>query len=344
MTSQLRMTSRLRTGATAVVGGIALALGLFAAHSANATLALTPDGINDGFVLSTFATTNPGNTGCCSGPFGLGVNSAGNVLVNTGAGTLYVFPDVDGQTPGTALFTQSSNNYVGAFTSSGGTVYGAVYGGNYESFNLDGTVANANVFPQLAGDGYLGMWTNPVNGHILSNSALGLIDIDPATGDFFVITSSTGDGVSVSPDGKTAYSEQGSINGYTIAPGGAQVFNSGSQFPSPDGTGVISGGTFNGDIIVNDNTGSIYLLNPTTNISDLIATGGTRGDYTQVDATNGSLLLDYSDIVARLTCPDCSFVPPPTVPEPATWAMMLIGFAGLGFLGYRQTVKARVAA
>ncbi len=329
------MISKLRAGATAVAGGIALAFELFAAHPASATLALTPDGIADGFVLSTFATTNPGNTGCCNGPFGLGVNSAGNVLVNTGAGTLYVFSDVDDQTPATALFTQPSNNYVGAFTSSGGTVYGAVYGGNYESFNLDGTVANANVFPTLAGEAYLGMWTNPVNGHIISNSGLGLIDINPTTGDFFVITSSTGDGVSVSPDGKTAYSEQGSINGYTDAPGGAQVFNSGSQFPSPDGTGVISGGTFNGDIIVNDNSGSIFLLNPTTKVSDMIASGGTRGDYTQADTNNGSLLLDYSDIVARLTCPDCSFVPP-TVPEPATWTMMLIGFAGLGFLGYRR--------
>jgi hypothetical protein len=26
-----------------------------------------------------------------------------------------------------------------------------------------------------------------------------------------------------------------------------------------------------------------------------------------------------------------------TVPEPSTWAMMLLGFAGLGFAGYRAT-------
>jgi hypothetical protein len=26
-----------------------------------------------------------------------------------------------------------------------------------------------------------------------------------------------------------------------------------------------------------------------------------------------------------------------SVPEPATWAMMLLGFAGLGFLGYRRS-------
>jgi hypothetical protein len=32
------------------------------------------------------------------------------------------------------------------------------------------------------------------------------------------------------------------------------------------------------------------------------------------------------------------------VPEPSTWAMLLAGFDGLGFLGYRQTAKARVAA
>jgi hypothetical protein len=29
----------------------------------------------------------------------------------------------------------------------------------------------------------------------------------------------------------------------------------------------------------------------------------------------------------------------PPIPEPSTWAMMLLGFGGLGFLGYRQTRK-----
>jgi hypothetical protein len=26
-----------------------------------------------------------------------------------------------------------------------------------------------------------------------------------------------------------------------------------------------------------------------------------------------------------------------TIPEPSTWAMMLLGFAGLGVVGYRRT-------
>jgi hypothetical protein len=32
------------------------------------------------------------------------------------------------------------------------------------------------------------------------------------------------------------------------------------------------------------------------------------------------------------------------VPEPSTWAMMLLGFAGLGFVGYRRTCKPRSIA
>ena len=32
-----------------------------------------------------------------------------------------------------------------------------------------------------------------------------------------------------------------------------------------------------------------------------------------------------------------------TIPEPSTWAMMLLGFVGLGYVGFRRTRKVRVA-
>ena len=35
-----------------------------------------------------------------------------------------------------------------------------------------------------------------------------------------------------------------------------------------------------------------------------------------------------------------TFSTPSVVPEPSTWAMMALGFAGLGFLGYRKTRSA----
>ena len=36
-------------------------------------------------------------------------------------------------------------------------------------------------------------------------------------------------------------------------------------------------------------------------------------------------------------------VPPQPAPEPSTWAMMLVGFAGLGFAGWRTRRRAALA-
>jgi hypothetical protein len=34
----------------------------------------------------------------------------------------------------------------------------------------------------------------------------------------------------------------------------------------------------------------------------------------------------------------------PAVPEPSTWAMMLLGFAGIGFIAYRRKSKPALTA
>jgi choice-of-anchor C domain-containing protein len=49
-----------------------------------------------------------------------------------------------------------------------------------------------------------------------------------------------------------------------------------------------------------------------------------------IGGNNGGLLLDAVSVSA--------------VPEPSTWALMLLGFAGLGFFAYRRTKKASMAA
>lgn len=334
-------------------GVLLVSLTTFVCIATGATLTLTPAGIADGFTLTTFATTNPGNTGCCSGPFGVAVASNGNIIVSTGSpNNRYVFADVDGQTTGSALHTVTpSSSSTVAYATAGGHAYGGV-GGHFVEFNDDGTVNHilTGVTPGTS----LGMWGNPVNGHIIATSGSGLIDIDPlangGNGSFRIINSQFGDGVSVSPDGTIVYLEQGNIIGYSIATG-AQVFNSGPLAGSsggPDGTGVItSSNALNGMIVVNFNgngvnTGEIGLLDPVTKNLVIIANGGTRGDYVSPDTNNGSLFLDYSDVVYRLSCgPDCAIggppPPPPSgVPEPGTWGLIAAGLGSIVLIRIRK--------
>lgn len=69
-------------------------------------------------------------------------------------------------------------------------------------------------------------------------------------------------------------------------------------------------------------------INPFSQLNGDLANDGTAGDITS--------------FTQALEFTPASFTP--GAPEPSTWAMMLLGFAGLGFVGYRKTVKARLAA
>jgi hypothetical protein len=318
---------------------------LVAVRPANASLSLTAAGISDGFTLTTFLSGYSAQYG----PLAQGIAPNGNVitgsLLNTSAAfgpTIMVFKDVDGQNLTDALFSPSyactTGNCNFAMTTAGGQVYGAqAQGGIYEQFNSNGSFSP---IPNLAAAGLrdnLGMWGDPANGHVISTSNLGLVDIDPIAGTFRVINSSVnGDGVSVSPNGATAYVEVGGqINAYDIATGALlATYATGS---APDGTGVISGGSFNGDVIVNGNFGTVGLLNPTTSSFVIIASGGTRGDFVSPDSNNGTLFLSQNEAVDRLSCgPGCSFSgPPPTTPEPSTFALFGIALTSV-LLVYRR--------
>ena len=61
------------------------------------------------------------------------------------------------------------------------------------------------------------------------------------------------------------------------------------------------------------------------------AAAGTIGEYTTDGATVNAAL------VTGLTGSYGLAIGPSAVPEPSTWALMLIGFSGLGYAAWRRT-------
>jgi WD40 repeat protein len=308
---------------------------------AHAQLTLTPQGVADGFTLTTFLS---GYAPAAYGPLAQGILPDGNVITGSafvgtpGVGTIYIFKDTDNQTLSSALssstYTFATSNPQYAMATAGGQVYGAqAFGGIYEHFDNSGAHTAISGLPSTLRSN-LGMWGDQVNGHIVSSSNEGIVDINPLTGAVRVIYAVGSDGVTVSPDGKTVYAASGgNILAIDYATGTLLATYSGNGH-APDGTGVISGGAFSGDIVVNNNDGTVGLIDAKTGLETIIATGGTRGDFVSEDTSNGTLFLSQTERIDRLSCGSgCSIGGGgggTGVPEPATLALFGLGLAALG--------------
>lgn len=315
--------------------------GLALSGPAQAALTLTSAGTADGFSLSTFYSGDPSNY---YGLLGVTTTASGEVIAASLArNQLSLLADVDGQTPASVLLSASVPGTAFAVATAGGnTYYAAGFGGGYYRVNTTTlAVTPLTLTPPVTS--YLGMWPNPVNGDLISSSGSGLVEINPLTGAVHVITASSGfDGVTVSPDGTTAYGEAGgSILAYNIAAGTLLHTYSGNGH-GPDGTGVISGGAFNGDLVVNNNDGTVGLIDTGTGTETLIATGGARGDFVGPDLTNGTLFLASADQIERLSLSGATIGGGgggggggTSVPEPGTVGLLGLGLAAMGLVRRR---------
>jgi hypothetical protein len=84
-------------------------------------------------------------------------------------------------------------------------------------------------------------------------------------------------------------------------------------------------------------TNSFY----TTNAS--IDSGGFASQIKQINATTGAItILQINDTpTSSILVGGLGFDTESSVPEPSTWVMMILGFAGLGHMGFRQSLNSR---
>jgi len=309
-------------------------LGSFAfAVPTHAALTLTLAGTADGFTLSNFLSGGFGYTFLGSANLPDGTIAVGSFST----GQIYKFNDVDGQTLGNVLATVPFSGEID-LANAGGQAYAASRTLGF--FQVANNLTLTPIVPNPPALPFEGMAGNPVSGHLIANTSAGLIDLDPATGTVHHIADPPGptpDGVSVSPDGAIAYTAifgGSAVYGYNIA-SGAQVFSATGLPGGPDGTAVITGGAFNGDIVVNNNDGTVGLIDSVTGIETIIASGGSRGDFASPDLSNGSLLLYEENDAWRLKLSGSVIGGPPPngVPDSgSSMAMLAIALSGMAFV------------
>jgi hypothetical protein len=144
----------------------------------------------------------------------------------------------------------------------------------------------------------------------------------------------------------------GTINYYDITSFSLELNGNGASFhiASTDPTGVIWG---NGADITASAQNLKFNFSATDNGFLVFQDGLSSGfHYYCLAASSGACLQGQSSVPGYYSDPTAVIVPTSgnlvfataAVPEPETWGMMLIGFAGLGFAGYRRAKSAKAAA
>lgn len=287
---------------------------------------LTTQGVSLGFTLDTIVSGLP-TSSYRYAVLGSAINSDGNIIVNDSANkTNYVFKNTNNQTAADAISSTPFNGFPSALAYANGSVWASSVDGKLAKLNNDGSIFQ--VYSGITASP--GLWTNPVTQHLIAGNLYD-IDVSGAIPTETFIHTFGADGITVSLDGKRVYGSNGEILDLATK----SIIANFGYVSGADGMGFINStnANLNGDIIVSTTSGNIVLVDSITFVQTLIATGGGYGDFTSPDYSSGSLLLSSSNNLLRLGCgKGCGVstpILPPSVPEPATLALILTGMLGL---------------
>jgi hypothetical protein len=98
---------------------------------------------------------------------------------------------------------------------------------------------------------------------------------------------------------------------------------------------IVGGKTYTDDLTETENT-----------FKQVVETGVLKGPGLPAAGLTSSLNISYTQTggTGNGISGSATFIAYSAVPEPATWAMLLMGFAGLGYAAFRRNAKSRVFA
>jgi PEP-CTERM motif len=104
---------------------------------------------------------------------------------------------------------------------------------------------------------------------------------------------------------------------------------------------IMGSGTFRGGAITHDDGASVYLDgNPIAVVSQPVETSAELGTFVTTPGPH-TFTIDY---VEGNGAPSQLTFMTTAVPEPSTWAMMILGFCGIGAMTFRRRKSAALAA
>jgi hypothetical protein len=299
-------------------------------------MSITPANLGRGFTIGDFVAGFPNGGGPSGiGPIGIAFTPGGSVLLGDYYNsTLYSVPShTDGQFVSTIVQSYPGGRQPFALAqiqiSSTWHYYTATIPNFYELDPTTGAYTDS-----IVGIGGLGLVPYPPSvpgvhaGHLFLSGGGprvgggGIVEIDPVSKAVSLFYSGTqGDGICFSADGAYLYMAIGDqVSALDMST--ASIVWSSSLHTSEGFDGIAAGlGTLDGYVYSNANSGNLWEFGVPwgahPGVEQILATGGTRGDFIAIDATvtSGgfpSLLLTQTDRIVRIDPPGGGWVGPPT--------------------------------